>query len=110
MGVTVYSYAHQDLESIDDLSNILLHQVEEFFVSYNRQRERNFRPRDAMELRKPSNSLQPELRRFAIENSPARGRYRTRCANPYGPLLHSLRYLDLVRKRKVYRIGRNPVE
>src|ERR1700745_3440977 len=38
LGVAVHSYDHEDLKSITDVSQTLLDQVEEFFVSYNKQR------------------------------------------------------------------------
>src|ERR1700735_5643302 len=38
LGVAVHSYEHEDLDAIDDVSKTLLDQVEEFFVSYNKQR------------------------------------------------------------------------
>jgi inorganic pyrophosphatase len=41
LGVAVHSYDHEDLDSISDVSKTLLDQVEEFFVSYNKQRGRN---------------------------------------------------------------------
>jgi len=43
LGVTVHSYDHEDLKTIDDVSKTLLDQLEEFFVSYNRQRGKKFR-------------------------------------------------------------------
>jgi len=43
LGVAVHSYDHEDLKSIDDVSKTLLNQLEEFFVSYNRQRGKKFR-------------------------------------------------------------------
>lgn len=43
LGVAIHSYAHEDLESIDDVSKTLLDQTEEFFVSYNKQRGKSFR-------------------------------------------------------------------
>jgi len=43
VGVAVHSYQHEDLESIDDVSKTLLDQVEEFFVSYNKQRGKKFK-------------------------------------------------------------------
>jgi inorganic pyrophosphatase len=43
LGVAVHSYDHEDLESISDVSKTLLDQVEEFFVSYNKQRGKKFR-------------------------------------------------------------------
>jgi inorganic pyrophosphatase len=43
LGVVVHSYDHEGLKSISDASNTLLDQVEEFFVSYNRQRGKKFK-------------------------------------------------------------------
>lgn len=43
LGVAVHSYDHEDLRTIDDVSKTLLSQVEEFFVSYNKQRGKKFR-------------------------------------------------------------------
>jgi len=43
LGVAVHSYEHEDLESISDVSKTLLDQVEEFFVSYNKQRGKKFK-------------------------------------------------------------------
>src|ERR1051325_1609738 len=43
LGVTVHSYDHEDLKSMDDVSKTLLDQVEEFFVSYNKQRGKKFK-------------------------------------------------------------------
>src|SRR5882762_3962441 len=43
LGVAVHSYDHEDLSTIDDVSKTLLAQVEEFFVSYNKQRGRKFK-------------------------------------------------------------------
>src|SRR6202047_3530945 len=43
LGVAVPSYEHEDLKTMDDVSKPLLAQVEEFFVSYNKQRGKKFR-------------------------------------------------------------------
>lgn len=43
LGVAIHSYDHEDLTSIDEVSKTLLSQVEEFFVSYNKQRGKKFR-------------------------------------------------------------------
>lgn len=43
LGVAVHSYTHQNLQSIDDVSSTLLNQLEEFFVSYNKQRGKKFK-------------------------------------------------------------------
>jgi inorganic pyrophosphatase len=58
LGVAIHSYDHVDLNSIDDVSKTLLDQVEAFFVSYNKQRGKEFRitstsgPKKAMKLLK----------------------------------------------------------
>lgn len=43
LGVAVHSYAHENLNSINDVSKTLLDQVEAFFVSYNKQRGKKFK-------------------------------------------------------------------
>ena len=43
LGVAVHSYDHEDQQSIKDVSKTLLDQVEEFFVSYNKQRGKKFK-------------------------------------------------------------------
>src|SRR5256885_6107816 len=43
LGVAIHSYDHEDLKKISDVSKTLLSQVEAFFVSYNKQRGKNFR-------------------------------------------------------------------
>lgn len=43
LGVAIHSYAHEDLDSIDEVSKTLLNQTEEFFVSYNKQRGKTFK-------------------------------------------------------------------
>jgi inorganic pyrophosphatase len=42
LGVAKESYDHQDVQSITDVNKTLLSQVEEFFVSYNKQRGKEF--------------------------------------------------------------------
>ena len=43
LGVAIHSYDHEDLHTIDDVSKTLLSQLEEFFISYNKQRDKKFR-------------------------------------------------------------------
>jgi len=43
LGAAIHSYQHEDIDSIDEVSETLLSQIEEFFVSYNRQRGKSFR-------------------------------------------------------------------
>jgi inorganic pyrophosphatase len=58
LGVAIHSYDHEDIETIDDISKTLLSQLEEFFVSYNKQRGKKFRitgtggPKKAIEFLK----------------------------------------------------------
>src|SRR6201992_3976657 len=46
IGAAVHSYEHENLLTISDVSKTLLSQVEEFFVSYNKQRGKKFRITD----------------------------------------------------------------
>jgi inorganic pyrophosphatase len=43
LGVSIHSYNHEGLSTIDDMDRSLLKQIEEFFVSYNKQREKKFK-------------------------------------------------------------------
>jgi inorganic pyrophosphatase len=43
LGVAIHSYDHENLKSINEVSKTLLDQVEEFFVSYNKQRGKKFK-------------------------------------------------------------------
>ncbi len=43
LGVAIHSYDHEGLESISDVSRTLLDQLEEFFISYNKQRGKKFK-------------------------------------------------------------------
>jgi inorganic pyrophosphatase len=42
LGIAVHSYDHEDLHTINEVSKTLLDHVEEFFVSYNKQRGKKF--------------------------------------------------------------------
>jgi inorganic pyrophosphatase len=58
LAVAIHSYQHEHIDSIDEVSSTLLSQVEEFFISYNRQRDKTFRvtgtsgPKHALRLLK----------------------------------------------------------
>ena len=43
LGVAIHSYDHVDIRNIADVSKTLLSQLEEFFVSYNKQRGKKFK-------------------------------------------------------------------
>lgn len=46
LGAAIHSYEHEELETIANVSKTLLSQVEEFFVSYNKQRGKKFKITD----------------------------------------------------------------
>jgi inorganic pyrophosphatase len=56
LGVAVHSYNHENLESVGDVSKTLLAQVEAFFVSYNKQRGKEFRVTGMQAYRKAGKS------------------------------------------------------
>ena len=43
MAVAIHSYNHQHINSLDDVDKILLDQLEEFFISYNKSRGKKFK-------------------------------------------------------------------
>ncbi|HEX4135023.1 MAG TPA: inorganic diphosphatase [Bryobacteraceae bacterium] len=43
IGIAIHSYDREQIESIDDLNKSFLSQLEEFFVSYNKQRGKKFK-------------------------------------------------------------------
>jgi inorganic pyrophosphatase len=43
MAVAVHSYNHRNINSLDDVDNAILDQIEEFFVSYNKSRGKKFK-------------------------------------------------------------------
>ena len=46
LGAAIHSYEHENLKTISDVSQTLLSQVEEFFISYNKQRGKKFKVTD----------------------------------------------------------------
>src|SRR5579862_1547593 len=56
LGVAGHSYDHEDLDSLSNVSKTRLDQLEEFFISYNKQRGKKFKvtgtggPRKALEF------------------------------------------------------------
>jgi inorganic pyrophosphatase len=43
LGVAIHSYEHGHLKHVNDVNKTLLSQVEEFFISYNKQRGKKFK-------------------------------------------------------------------
>src|SRR5579862_3043354 len=69
LSVAIHSYDHEDIVTIDDISKTLLSQLEEFFVSYNKQRGKKFRitgtggPRKAIKFLKDGIKKQKDAKK-----------------------------------------------
>jgi inorganic pyrophosphatase len=63
LGVAVHSYDHEDLKTIRDVSETMLAQVEEFFISYNKQRGKTFKITGAGGPKKAIKFLKSGIRR-----------------------------------------------
>ena len=68
LGIAVHSYQHEDLDSIDDVSETLLSQVEEFFVSYNKQRGKKFKITALVGPKKAVKLLRRGIRAFTARS------------------------------------------
>jgi inorganic pyrophosphatase len=66
LGVAVHSYNSQDIEEIEDVSPALLEQVEEFFVSYNKQRGKKFRVRSRSGRKRAVKSLKAGIQKYEV--------------------------------------------
>jgi inorganic pyrophosphatase len=64
LGVAIHSYDHEDLTTIDQISKTLLSQLEEFFVSYNRQRGKKFRVTGTGGPRKAIKALKAGIKQY----------------------------------------------
>ena len=45
MGVALHSFAHQQVNTIDDVERWIVTQVQEFFITYNKSRGKEFKPK-----------------------------------------------------------------
>jgi inorganic pyrophosphatase len=64
LGVAVHSYDNQDIEEIEDVNRSLLEQVEEFFVSYNKQRGKKVKVKSRSGPKKAVKSLKAGMQKF----------------------------------------------
>src|ERR1700733_3425323 len=64
LGVAIHSYDHADIDSIEDVSKTLLSQLEEFFISYNKQRGKTFKVTDTGGPKKACHFLKTGIRKF----------------------------------------------
>ena len=91
LGVATHSYDHEDVKTIDDVGKTILSQVEEFFVSDNKQRGKTFRITVRASRKKPSGCWKPgaNATKPAIEPPWGPERYLAilTCANRRGPRL-----------------------
>jgi inorganic pyrophosphatase len=62
IGAAIHSYEHENLVSISDVSKTLLSQIEEFFVSYNKQRGKKFKISDTGGPKKALRYLQSGIK------------------------------------------------
>jgi inorganic pyrophosphatase len=69
LGVAVHSYNHEDIATIGDLSKTLLSQLEEFFISYNKQRGKEFRITGTGGPRKAVKLLKAGIKRYKSEST-----------------------------------------
>jgi inorganic pyrophosphatase len=68
LGAAIHSYDHEHLTTIDDVSKTLLSQLEEFFVSYNKQRGKRFKIAGTGGPRKAIKLLKAGIKRRKSEN------------------------------------------
>jgi inorganic pyrophosphatase len=64
LGAAIHSYNHAGLDSIDDVNKIRLSQLEEFFISYNKQRGKKFRVTGTGGPKKALRFLKAGIRNF----------------------------------------------
>jgi inorganic pyrophosphatase len=69
LGVSVHSYDHEHLKTIKDVSKTLLDQVEEFFVSYNKQRGKKFKITETGGPKKAVKFLKSGMRAYKDANN-----------------------------------------
>jgi inorganic pyrophosphatase len=67
LGVAIHSYDHEDLTTIDQVSKTLLSQLEEFFVSYNKQRGKKFRVTGTGGPKKAIKSLKAGIKLYKVK-------------------------------------------
>lgn len=69
LGVAIHSYQHEAIRSVADVGRTVLSQIEEFFISYNRQRGRTFKVKSTSGPRRALQLLQAGTR--AYEQDPS---------------------------------------
>jgi inorganic pyrophosphatase len=68
IGVSVHSYTHQRLESLNEMNKSLLDQLEEFFISYNKIRGKKFRVKGWHGPKRACERLRTGIEKFKKQN------------------------------------------
>ena len=64
LGVAIHSHQHQNLKSIDEVSAPILDQVDEFFVTYNRERGKKFKVKKRRGPKRAAQALEAGMKMF----------------------------------------------
>jgi inorganic pyrophosphatase len=64
VGVSVHSYSHERVSSLNEINKTLLDQVEEFFVSYNKSRGKKFKVKGWHGPKQASKRLEEGIKAF----------------------------------------------
>ena len=63
IAVAAESHTHSDVRSINDLNDVLVEQIEHFFISYNEAKGKKFKPLGRFGSRKAKNSVEEGIGR-----------------------------------------------
>jgi len=64
IAVSIHSYDHSELSSLDEINSSMLDQVEEFFISYNKSRGKKFKIKGRHGPKRASELLEIGMRAF----------------------------------------------
>ena len=65
LAVAKHAHLHQHVRSLDDLRPHMIEEIREFFVDYNRMRERDFRPLETCGARKARKLIEKASKAFS---------------------------------------------
>jgi inorganic pyrophosphatase len=68
LAVAIHSYSHEAVKSADQISRTVLDQVEQFFVSYNKQRGKKFKVKGVGGPKRALHVIQAGVEAFKKEN------------------------------------------
>lgn len=68
IGVAAESKTHRDIKSINDLSDVLLEQIEHFFISYNEAKDKEFKPLGRFASRKAKDLVEEGIELYKKKN------------------------------------------